>query len=115
MEDRGRELVFTLRTSEPALALTGMDAFVLGPIMARLNAAVADFLEYHLDVSGGVDGIARAYDVLKGHALSLPGAALFQSTPGLTPMAADELRPESAVTGEYLLTETLPIRTLDVA
>lgn len=115
LEDKGRDLVYALRTTEPSIALTGTDGFVLGPIIARLNAAVADFLEYHLDVSGGVDGIARVYDTLKGHALSLPGAALWQSTPGLTQMAAEELRPEAAVTGDHLLTDTMPIRTLDVA
>lgn len=72
LERVARNHVYTLRHEEPGIDEVGTDRYLLGPILERLNAAVADLLEYHLDASGGHDGIAATVARLAHLAESIP-------------------------------------------
>ncbi|WDS52090.1 hypothetical protein SEA_CARON_64 [Microbacterium phage Caron] len=76
VEDAGRDHVYKLRHTTRGDAELGPDALLLGPLLERLDKAVADVLEYALDVSGGVDGITDTFMRLRRLAFSLPGGPL---------------------------------------
>lgn len=58
-------------------AFLSPDAYTLAPLLAAHANAVADLLEYYLDVEGGVDGIWAVRVLLKEMALGLPGGQLW--------------------------------------
>lgn len=64
--------IHSLRTEEPGLDEVGTDGYVLAPILSRLNAAVADLLEWHVNVSGGPLGVTDTAEHLSRLADALP-------------------------------------------
>ncbi|WDS51698.1 hypothetical protein SEA_BARNSTORMER_61 [Microbacterium phage Barnstormer] len=77
VEDAGRDHVYALRHTTRGDAELGPDAPILGPLLEKLDKAVADVLEYHLDVSGGVDGLMATFEHVRRMTLALPGGVLW--------------------------------------
>jgi hypothetical protein len=69
-----RDHVYELRHRYHSDVELGPDSYLLRPLLDRMDAIVADLLEYHLDVAGGIDGVAAALDRLTHYARHLPGA-----------------------------------------
>ncbi|WP_067201041.1 hypothetical protein [Microbacterium sp. XT11] len=78
VEDAGRDHVYDLRHSTFGDAEIGPSAPILGPILQRLDRAIADLLEYNLDVSGGVDGITDTFVHIGRRLLAFPGGPLWR-------------------------------------
>lgn len=101
VESAARDHVHELRHRDYCPTELGPDEYILGPLMRRLDDAVADILEYHLDIQGGTDGIKATFDRLCEVAHQLPGLPDWVPStspvrPEVTIVPLEELRPRPA-------------------